>query len=177
MKIFNISNTVNLSDIVYTPKNNKINLIYLDYNYENKIIPFIIETPQLKLLDIFDINHECFTNELLLDLDDTTKNFINDLENIVIDYLQTHKDEIGVKTFKSLIKQFDDDKSINMIKLKLLSKPNLKTNVYDPDGNIITISDLYSNDYVRIIMQIVAIWEKDNVFGVYLRPYQIKKYF
>jgi len=185
MKIFDINgrDSINFSNIIYslcnTSKKN-LNLIYLGYNLGDEVVPFIIRTPQLQIFSFNKIDFECFSYELLLSLsedDGIIGDFFKDLENVIINYLRDNFINSHDQIFKSLIKELVDEnnKSTNVIKLKLLSRSNIKTYLYDTDSNIISPTNLNIYDKVKTVIQIVAIWRKENVFGIYIRPHQIKK--
>ena len=65
-----------------------------------------------------------------------------------------------------------------LLKFKLVKSKNFDTIIFNKDKKIINSCD-YNNtiiggNYMKSIVEIVAIWAKDDVFGLYIRPHQFR---
>lgn len=166
------------------------NIIYMTYNNNQSIL---IETPELYCVDKIEQNKTKYTtHELIITLygknqkiTDETKKFFENLDNKFIDLFKKNKNiwlsESKNIKYKSIIRYIDEDNNYyenGVIKIKFIKTKNFTTLLFDKNKNIILQEDyekvLSGNVYVKIIFEIVSIWIKNNIFGVYLRPYQIK---
>jgi hypothetical protein len=125
------------------------------------------------------------------------KHFFEMLDNKIIEDAKQHKVlwklDNGIK-YKKIIKgiEFDNSNNIfvknniqdnfvygnNLVKFKLVDTPNFHTTIFDKNRDIVNVND-YNNkvtggQYIRSIIEVVAIWAKEDVFGLYIRPHQFK---
>lgn len=129
--------------------------------------------------------------------DDTIK-FFKEFDNKIIKDTKKYKKKwniTGTKLqYKVIIKLVESDDYIfknGVIKIKFIKTKSFKTDIYVKKNKT---SGEYSNNnkyklvndkqkykdifngncYVKILMECVSIWYKDNTFGVYLKPHQVR---
>lgn len=175
-----------------------INIQYIDKNgYRN---PFFVQIDDLYMTDdvqeIKDMRG--ITHEILLSLisrntqkTEEIKDFFEALDNKFME--DAKKNDWGVKDtdkYKTYIKNIDTDGyeekeeiknyiyNNGLIKLKLIKSKKMRTIVFDKKKNIINeehyMNVLKGGNYIKSIIEIVSIWKKDDVFGVYIRPHQMR---
>lgn len=82
------------------------------------------------------------------------------------------------------VKNSDDQNYTNfmynngLIKFKLVQSDNFNTIIFDKNKNIINkkdyVNSITGGNYIKSIVEIVAIWAKEDIFGLYIRPHQFK---
>ena len=185
-KIFKLDE-FNLSDLIFSEPVN--NIIYISYNDE----PVLLETSELYCVDaIKKCNTKYSSHELLISL--TGKNDINTdicktfFELLDKKIISTGKENIESWPFdtkniayKSLVRFMDDDNKYyknGTIKLKFIKSKNFSTLVFDENKNIVDPIEyekkLDGNIFVKLIIELVSIWIRDGVFGLYVKLHQLK---
>jgi hypothetical protein len=189
-------NQIDLNKILYSKVNdmNEKKLIHIFYEKPGQKLLF--QTPQL--LNIFDIQRSQYFNELILPLYDCNLkvplliNFLKDLDSKFIDNAKTNKNEwfknMSAIRYKSLIKNLytgtnqtspsankpskDDEKYCKngLLKLKITNGVKIMEN-----NNEIKLDDLKKGNYIRLIIELHAIWVSKDIFGVYLKPVMIEQ--
>jgi len=196
IKIYKI-NEINLNNIIYSKpdESSETKLIYLKYNHNSHKTPLLIQLPDLYMIDdIKELNiNSNVTHEILLPIigktDETTnqvKNFIESLDNKVINDVQNHiniwpfkTNEIKYKlTTKHVNNTTNKIYSNGILKFKLLKSKSFKTNIYKSNKEIIN-DNMYKkiitgNNYIKSIIEIAAIWIKNDTVGLYIRPHQFR---
>jgi hypothetical protein len=187
-------NDINISNISYTFMDN--NMAYIHYDNMDS---FFIETPDLYCINgINEINSKYATHELYITLNskemvvsDNTKIFFETLDNKFIEDGKIYKNiwfaQLGdlndkkIK-YKSIVRYTDNDQESmcndRFIKIKFLKTNNFSTLVFNKNREIINrnkYSRIFSkNCYVKLILECSAIWIKGAVYGVHIRPHQIR---
>lgn len=162
--------TIDLNNIVLKSpklvKNKKI--IFLKYNSNN----FVIQLSKLDNNIIYDS-----TNELEFEINKKDQiNFINKLDDYIISLGKTNAEE--------WFSHINDKSSIdyqrilqynNSIKLKIVDNDNFKTTLSLNDDIIENFNGFEENISLnsKILLEIYAIWIKNNSFGLLLRPVNI----
>lgn len=115
--------------------------------------------------------------------------FISELEKHVIQILFLNKENwfpnIDNVTFRSLIKNYTNEEGIECKVIKFKIPYNTKTNLLKVEtmenmdlsmGNRekISVKEI-ENGFVRMIVNVNAIWLTDSMFGIYLRPVNIEE--
>lgn len=202
LKIYKIEE-FDLDNLIYSnPLENKgsqTKMIYIKYN-DQKLgaVPAIIQIPDLFMIDdIKTLNSKYITHEILLPLVGKTtnstkqvKNFFNALDKKIINDSECNIDiwpfDHENMKYKMLIQKLENKDKLNdnsiydngIIKFKLIKSKEFKTNVFTSDKNKIKTKyyeDIISGGcYIKSIIEIVAIWIKDNIFGIYIRPHQFR---
>jgi len=168
-------NSINISKI--NIENNTRKNLYLKYNDNN----FIIQTPELfynnKIKEMKDY-YEIIINIVCRNEEKTNKfiTFLNNLDKYFITLVSKRRTEFfnnnNIK-YKSILREKNNNK---FIKLKLL-KYNIHNNLLKLVSNNtpITLQDLNDKCYLKILININAIWINNNIFGIYLKPIIINK--
>lgn len=170
------TNLINISKFII--ENNTRKNLFLSYNNND----FILQTPEL----LFDNNikdmetHYELNLKLICRNEKKTNNFISfltQLDNYLISLVQKNKSKYfnckKIK-FKSIIRLNKEKEKY--IKIKIL-KSNLDNNIVKIVNNTKTISikDLNEKCYLKLLININAIWINNNIFGVYIKPLLINK--
>lgn len=191
-------NQIDLNKILYSKVNdmNEKKLIHIFYEKPGQKLLF--QTPQL--LNIFDIEKSQYFSELILPLYDCNLkvplliNFLKDLDSKFINNAKTNKNEwfknMSAIRYKSLIKNLytatsqgtpnniqspqskENEKYCNngLLKLKITNGVKIMEN-----NNEIKLDDLKKGNFVRLIIELHAVWVSKDVFGVYLKPVMIEQ--
>jgi hypothetical protein len=188
-------NQIDLNKILYSKVNemNEKKLIHIFYEKQGQKLLF--QTPQL--LNIFDIEKSQYFNELILPLYDCNLkvplliNFLKDLDSKLIENAKTNKNEwfknMSAIRYKSLIKnlytstsqgtpnnglQKENEKYCKngLLKLKITNGVKIMEN-----NNEIKLDDLKKGNFIRLIIELHAVWVSKDVFGVYLKPVMIEQ--
>jgi len=161
--------SIDLNNInVKTPKiikNKKI--IFLKYDNNN----FVIQLSKLENNIIFDS-----TNEIEFEINKKDQiNFMNKLDDYIISLGKTNANE--------WFSHIDDKSSIdyqrilqynNSVKIKIVNNDNFKTTMIlneEPIENLNNLENYSLNS--KILLEIYAIWIKNNSFGLLLRPVNV----
>lgn len=166
------------------------NIIYMHYKDNN---PLLIETPALFCVDKIENNKTKYTTHELLvtlsgkNIQDTnkTKTFFQKLDEKLIQIGKQNIKNWNLNDqnimYKSLIKNIDDDNNHyknGIIKVKFIKTKTFSTLMFDNNKQIINIEKyneiLTGNNFVKMILELVCVWLKDNVYGIYIRLHQIK---
>jgi len=170
---FNIK-SINFNNIILkntkTIKNKKI--IFLKYNDKGINNNFVIQLSKLENTILIG------TNEIECDINNIDQiNFINNLDDYII--------SLGKKNSTEWFSQIDDKSSIeyqrilqynNSIKLKTIDNDTFKTIISLNDENIEDFSNFDFENITlnsKILLEVYAIWIKNNSFGLLLRPVNI----
>lgn len=177
---------------------NKLNMSRIDS--KNKLIyvkyedsPCIIQLDYLYVYDsLVEVDSKYVSHELLLPLISTTESytkelckFFNDLDSKMIDEGRGNIGKWPFNTtgnkYKMIVRNSESDSEVysnGLLKLKLLKNSNFKTIVYNEEKSILKPEEYKENitngKFMRIILEISSIWFKNGVYGVYLKPHQIK---
>jgi len=168
-------NNINI-DKVDIENDNRKN-IYLIYNNNS----FIIQTPEFSYnnkLKEMDDYYEIIIDLVCRNKEKTTKfiTFLNNLDKYFITLISKNKDKYfnnkNIK-YKSILREKNNNK---FIKLKLL-KYNINNDILRivNNNNSISLEELNNNCYLKMLININAIWINNNIFGIYLKPILINK--
>lgn len=179
MIIYKIAD-IDLNTIEYSKKKNNIIFLSKDGN------PILLETPELYCVDkIEEIKTKYSTHSLLVTLCGKDDNFFEALDDKFVADGKKNMDKWGTRGFiyKSIVRNVDDKDSGDCydngaVKLKFIKSKNFNTLVFDENKNIINPSD-YSNKlngdmYIKTILELVGLWFRDNVYGIYIKLHQVK---
>ena len=181
-------NQIDLNKIIYSKVNEMNDKKLVHIYYEKVGQKLLFQTPQL--LNIFELQKSQYFNELILPLYDCNLkvplliNFLKNLDNKVVDDARKNKNEWfknkpSIK-YKSLIKNLylennnsSDEKkyaSNGLIKIKITNGIKIIEN-----GNEINLDALKKNNFLRMILELHAVWISGDVFGIYLKPIMIEQ--
>lgn len=181
-------NQIDLNKIIYSKVNEMNDKKLVHIYYEKVGQKLLFQTPQL--LNIFELQKSQYFNELILPLYDCNLkvplliNFLKNLDNKVVDDARKNKNEWfknkpSIK-YKSLIKNLylennnsSDEKkyaSNGLIKIKITNGIKIIEN-----GNEINLDALKKNNFLRMILELHAVWISGDIFGIYLKPIMIEQ--
>jgi hypothetical protein len=166
---YNVS-SIDFNDIIFKPpkiiKNKKI--IFLKYN-NKKNSNFVIQLSNLANNYVID------SNEIEFEIKNTKViDFLNNLDNFIIEQTKTkinewfnHIDDLSSIDYQRIIN------GENIIKLKILNNDSFKTKVTLNDEEIDDFNEIDGNVSAKAIVEVYAIWIKNNSFGLLLRTIKI----
>ena len=177
---------INLSKIRYINKkvtNNKT-IIYVKYEDKNKLNNFVFQTPSLRNVNnIVEKNgfyemdiplvgqNEGKTNLLVGFLNNLDRKIIND-GKINNDWFDNFIVNDNIK-YQKTIRENDNYKN-GMIKVKILKNNNFETIVQVNNKDRVDISKINKtinkDSWVKMILEVYAIWVNEKGFGLFLRP-------
>lgn len=189
---------IDFDNIVYKniKSNTKKTVVFLKYKKKNILKNLVIQTPTF-----FNINSAISNNTNHYDLDiplhgkksDKINKFINFLKEldkkVILDakinssawFSQVETDEMN---YQETIRTSDDARFSNgMIRVKIINNDDFKTSLQLNNQTNITAEDIPINSWVKMILEIQAIWINKNGFGLFVKPMlisfipiEIKKY-
>jgi len=165
--------SIDFNNIIFkTPKiikNKKI--IFLKYK-NKKNSNFVIQLSNLVnnyIIDSNEIEFEIKNNKVI--------DFLNNLDNFIIKQTKTnlnewfnHIDDLSSIDYQRIIN------GDNIIKLKILNNDSFKTKVTLNDEEIDDFNEIDENVSAKTIVEVYAIWIKNNSFGLLLRTIKIGIY-
>ena len=173
-------NEIKLSNMCYTnmKSNKKKTIQYIKYNDDSKVKNFIFQTPTLLNINDIIIKNNLVT-ELDIPLSGKSFNKINKFEKLLSDL-----DTKIIKDAPSNPKWFTTFPRIKEMKYhKILREHNgkdilrlkiLKTNDFETkillNNNKIKNNEIPKNSWIKILLEIYAIWINDTGFGLFIRP-------
>ena len=175
-KPYNIKD-INFDNIVFSKliDNGTKRSILLKYAKNRKFTKFLIQTPEMQVIDIFKSGN---VDVLVLSVDETDSKIINFikffslLDNHVINVAKNNSNWFfsnNVK-FKGSIRN-DNDYDVPYIKLKLNSNLLSKIKVsYDKQTQTRSFSDIEKNQTVKLVIDLHGIWINNAGFGLYMKP-------
>lgn len=175
-KPYNIKD-INLNNIIFSKlldKNFKRSVL-LKYNKGNRMTKFLIQTPELKIIDLYKRENVV---TLVLGVSENNKNINNFvkfwslLDNHIIDVAKNNSNWFysnNVK-FKGSIRN-DGEYNEPYIKLKLNANLLNKIKVsYDKQTQIRSFSDLEKDQTIKLVLDLYGLWINSNGFGLYSTP-------
>lgn len=203
VKIFKI-NEVNFDNIQYTNISNQngVNVVNVSIINNKKKLPLLVQIDDLYMPD--DILQSKVNGKTIYELvlpiagrtmEDTKsiKTFFENLDNKILNDAKQYRTLWGFsdnQKYKSILRKVEFDENDNenveenifykngLLKFKLLENSNYAPSIYDTNRTKIITNDYVNKvtggNYVKSIIEIVAIWSKNNIFGLYIRPHQFK---
>lgn len=174
---------INLDNLKFTDvkSNLKKTIIYIKYDNGNQLSNLVFQTPSL-----YNVNEPLFRNnnfELDVPLfgknEDRVNEFVNFLnkldEKIVNEASRNHKwfnnfvKNNKIKYQKSVRESSDSKYKNGMIKIKLIKSNKFQTKILK-DDSVIRFNDILENSWIKMILEVYAIWINENGFGLFIRP-------
>jgi CRISPR/Cas system-associated endoribonuclease Cas2 len=192
-------NQIDLDKIIYSKVNEMNDKKLIHIHYEKVGQKLLFQTPQL--LNIFDIQKNQYFNQLILPLHDCNLKvpmlikFLKDLDLKIINDAKKNKNEwfknkTAIK-YKSLIKNLytsnsqsnhysptkEDEKYCEngLIKLKLTNGIKILEKDCNNKEFEIKLDDLKKQNFMRLIVELYAVWVSKDVFGIYLKPVMVEQ--
>jgi hypothetical protein len=180
---FKISD-IDFENIVYKDikSNSKKTVVFLKYKKKNSLKNLAIQTPTFLNINspVKNGNHW----NLEVPLHGKKNNKVNDFvkflkkldEKIIYDarinssrwFENFDSEEIN---YQEIIRTVDDKRYTNgMIRLKLIKNNDFQTMIQLNNKDYININEVPKNSWVKMIIEIHAIWINKNGFGIFLKP-------
>ena len=156
-------------------------IVFIKYDDNNELNNLVFQTPSL-----FNINKTIFRNntyELDIPLygkDDSKTNefikFLNKLDDKIIkessrnqNWFNNFIKDDKIKYQKTIRESVDKKYKNGTIKVKLLKSNKFHSKVTF-DDSAINFDNIPENSWIKIILEVYAIWINENGFGLFLRP-------
>ncbi len=189
---------IDFDNIVYKSikSNSKKTVVFLRYKKKNTLKNLVVQTPTF-----FNINSAVSNNSNHYDLDiplhgkkqDKVNKFIKFLRDldkkIIMDarinssswFNQFDTEEMN---YQETIRTSDDKRFTNgMIRMKIIRNSDFQTLLQLNNQTNIDVDEIPSNSWVKMILEIQAVWINSNGFGLFVKPIlmsfipiEIKKY-
>jgi len=173
---------INFENIRYVEKKETPDktIIYTKYEDNGKLTNFVIQTPSLR--NVNDVVNRKGINELEIPLlgqnNIKTDKFIGFLNNL--DKQITSDGKINTEWFNNFyngnviryqktIRECEDYKN-GMIKIKIIKNDNFETILQVNNKEAIEIENIEKDSWVKMILEVYAIWVNKNGSGIFLRP-------
>ena len=155
-------------------------IIYTKYEDNGKLTNFVIQTPSLR--NVNEVVNRKGINELEIPLlgqnNIKTDKFVGFLNNL--DKQITSDGKINTEWFNNFyngnviryqktIRECGDYKN-GMIKIKIIKNDNFETILQVNNKDAIEIENIEKDSWIKIILEVYAIWVNKNGFGIFLRP-------
>ena len=173
---------INLTNICYTDikSNKKKTIIYIKYENDNKLSNLVFQSPTL--LNINDIIEKNNFNELdipLVGKDNIKVNnfikFLNDLDDKILNDAKRHSNWFNnflknKKTkYQKTIRNSDIYKN-GIIRIKIVKSNDFETILQLNNITKINKDEIPQDSWVKMILEVYAIWVNENGFGLFIRP-------
>lgn len=180
---FKISD-INLENLVYkeVKSNSKKTVVFLKYKKKNSLKNLVVQSPTFLNINnpVKNKNYWDLDVPLLGKKTDKVNNFVKflkDLDNkIVYDarinsakwFENFETDEIN---YQQIIRTAEDSRFSNgMIRLKILKNNDFETMLQINNKESIDVNNIPQNSWIKMIIEIQAIWINKNGFGLFLKP-------
>ncbi len=189
MQAYNIPlkiDEIDFDNIVYSDikSNSKKTVVFLKYKQKNRIINFAIQTPSLLNVNKSVKNSNNISSDLDVPLYGKTEskvnklvNFLNKLDEKIIYDAKINTSswfnnfEIEQINYQKIIRESNDKKfNKGTIKVKIIDNYDFKTQLHINNQTKIKEDDIPKNSWVKMILEIHAIWINQNGFGLFLKP-------
>jgi hypothetical protein len=155
-------------------------IIYTKYEDNNKLSNFVIQTPSLR--NINEVISKKGINELEIPLvgQNNTKTdkfigFLNNLDKQITSDAKINSEWFNnfyngnIIRYQKSIRECDDYKN-GMIKIKIIKNDNFETILQVNNKDDICVENIQKDSWVKMILEVYAIWINKNGFGLFLRP-------
>lgn len=155
-------------------------IIYTKYEDKGKLCNFVVQTPSLR--NINDVIDNKGIGELEIPLvgqnhikTDKFIGFLNNLDKQIINDAKINSDWFNnfyngnIIKYQKSIRDSDDYKN-GMIKIKIIKNDKFETMLQVNNKKTIGIDNIEKDSWVKMILEVFAIWINKNGFGVFLRP-------
>ena len=193
-KIFDLDefiiDNIHYSDIIKSRDYSIIPILY-KYNNGKKLIPIIIETPEIYSPDnALEIKSDRYSYEFVLPLvcmneesSSKLKEFFTSIDKKIINDSNTCIDVEGLsldtKNYKPLVKKISSDEQYNdlyydgVIKCKCINTNTIKTRFYNHIGLQLDKLNI-EGKAIKLIFELDCIWIKNGKYGINMKIHQIK---
>ena len=173
---------INFENIRYVDKKEtpERTIIYTKYEDKNKLCNFVIQTPSLR--NVNEVVNKKGISELEIPLvgqnnikTDKFIGFLNNLDKQITSDAKINTDWFNnfyngnIIRYQKTIRESDDYKN-GMIKIKIINNDNFETILQVNNKDTISIENIEKDSWVKMILEVYAIWINKNGFGIFLRP-------
>lgn len=172
---------INLNNIKYTKvkSNSDKTIIYLKYLDKNKFKNLVFQSPSLININEVEVKKNFYNLDIPLVCKSNSKtkefiDFLNNLDNKIIN--DAKENSSWFNNFSSKKIKFQktirtgNDEYPNMLRMKILSNNNFETIIQVNNKLKIKPTDIMVNSWVKVIMEVYAVWVNKDSFGIYIRP-------
>lgn len=155
-------------------------IIYTKYEDKGKLTNFVIQTPSLR--NINDVVNRKGISELEIPLvgqnnlkTDKFIGFLNNLDKQITGDAKINTEWFNnfyngnIIRYQKTIRDCDDYKN-GMIKIKIIKNDNFETILQINNKETIGVENIEKDSWVKMILEVYAIWINKNGFGIFLRP-------
>lgn len=175
---------IDLNNIRYTDikSNSKKTIIYLKYEKNKKLSNLVFQSPTLlNINQVIEKNNFSELDIPLLGKDNIkTKEFIDfltQLDEKILNDAKRHSNWFNnflknKKTKYQKIIRSSDDKLYKdgLIRVKIVKSNDFETMLQINNSTKISKEDIPNDSWVKMILEIYAIWVNENGFGLFIRP-------
>jgi hypothetical protein len=176
-------NEIDVDNICYTniKSNSKKTIVYLNYMDSTKFKNFVFQSPTLLSSNDIICKNNLYELDLPLNGKSDSKvskfvKFLNSIDNKIIkDAKNNHQwfshmvHQPSIKYQKIIRESTDDSNTNGVIRIKLLKTNDFETRL-NLNNKKIAISDVPKNCWIKMILEVYAIWINENGFGLFIRP-------
>jgi len=180
---FKISD-INFDNIVYKDikSTSKKTVVFLKYKKDNTLRNLAIQTPSLINVNNPIINNKHWDLDIPLHgkKDNKVNEFITFLRNldkkIIYDARINSSNwfnnfDTEEMNYQEIIRTSDDNRFSNgIIRIKLIKNNDFNTIIQINNKQNISINDIPKNSWLKMIMEVQAVWINKNGFGIFLKP-------
>ena len=161
--------------------NSKKTIVYLKYDSGEQLNNLVFQTPSLRNINTAQFRNNNFEIDIPLvgKYNDKVEEFITFLNNlddkIVEEASRNHKwfnnftKNNKIKYQKTIRESSDSQYKNGMIKIKILKSNKFQTKIQNEEANI-KIDDIEEDSWIKMILEVYAIWINENGFGLFIRP-------
>lgn len=172
---------IDFSKIIYPKEKSGINkkIVYFNYNDDNKIKKFVIQTPTLLSNQKPVKNNSFWELEIPLIGKNDEKlnifiNFLNNLDNKIIEDLYTNSswfENINNENilYERIIDKDNEECENGVIRLRIINNQSFNT-IFQHNKHNINIEDIDSKLWVKMLLEIYGLIISDSGIFLYIRP-------
>lgn len=180
---FRIDN-IDLTNIKYTSvkSNEKKTIVYIKYEDNNKLKNLVFQSPTLLNINKATPKNNFYELDIPLTGKDNDKvnefcSFLAELDNKILNDAKRHSTWFNNFLKNNKIKyqkttRISDNKLFKngMIRVKIVKSSDFETLLQINNKERISEDDIPCDSWVKMILEVYAIWINDNGFGLFIRP-------
>ena len=155
-------------------------IIYTQYENRNKLCDFVIQSPSLLNINLPEKSGSSYNLDIPLKGQNDNKTdlfigFLNNLDRTIINDAKNNSswfDNFIVDdnmTFHKTIRDSDDYKN-GMFRAKIVKTSDFETLLQINNKDKINTKNVPKDSYVKMILEVYAIWVNSSGFGIFIRP-------
>lgn len=155
-------------------------IIYTQYEHKNKLSNFVIQSPSLLNINLPEKSGSSYNLDIPLKGQNDNKTnlfigFLNNLDRTIINDAKNNSswfDNFIINdnmTFHKTIRDSDDYKN-GMFRAKIVKTNDFESLIQINNTDKIKVSNIPKDSYVKMILEVYAIWVNSSGFGIFIRP-------